>query len=95
MTHAESVKQLNEFKEIFGEGKFGIITVFNPQAKMTKDDREFAANEVGQLAKGVAIITDSKMGKIAISMFLSIKKLNYPMRAFVDSASAINWLRTL
>jgi hypothetical protein len=95
ISRAESVKQLKEFKELFGEGKFGIVTVFNPKAKMTKDDREFAANELGELAKGVAIITDSKMGKIAISMFLSIKKLNYPMRAFIDHKSAVEWLLSI
>jgi len=95
MTRQEQINQLKEFKLKLGDEKFPIVTVFNPQAKMTKDDREFAANELADFAVGIAIISTSQMGRIAISLFLSIKKLSYPMKVFADEKSAISWLLSI
>jgi len=92
LTEEQTKQQLADFKKEFGDGKYFILTVFNPATKMTKADRDFAADVLPEILDGIAIICTSAMGRIAINFLLSIRRFTYPIKLFPDKETALDWI---
>ncbi|MEO6229711.1 MAG: hypothetical protein ABJB11_01050 [Ferruginibacter sp.] len=77
-TVEEAKKALKEFGKITGGKKICLLSDSTNSSPANKEMRDYAAQVVPEIAKAVAIISRSAVGKMAANLFFSIK--NNPAR---------------
>jgi hypothetical protein len=60
---------------------------------VSKDAREYLANEGTALVKAGALVISSLLTEMIGNIFLSVNKPKVPTRLFLDEATAIAWLK--
>jgi hypothetical protein len=60
---------------------------------VTKEAREYLANEGTLLVKAGALVINSLLTEMIGNIFLSVNKPKVPTRLFLDEAAAISWLK--
>lgn len=82
-----------EFTKFTGGKKVCLLSDSTDAAPANKEMRDYAAEVVPQIAKAVAVISRSAVGKMAANLFFSIKKQPYPVKMFTDENEAKKWLK--
>ena len=92
-TVEEAKKTIVEFKRIIGGQKVCLLSDSTDAAPASKEMRDYAAEVMPEIAKAVAIISRSAVGKMAANLFFSIKRQPYPVKMFTDETEAKDWLK--
>ena len=61
--------------------------------KVTKEARDYLANEGNDLVTASALVVGSSVLKIIANFFITVNKPKNPTRMFTDKESAIKWLQ--
>ena len=90
----EEVKQgMDEFKKLVGDKKICLLSDNTNAAPVNKELRDYAAEVIPEIAKAVAVISRSSVGKMAANLFFLLKKQPYPVKFFNDETEAKKWLK--
>ncbi|WP_373512573.1 hypothetical protein [Persicitalea sp.] len=92
-TVEEAKKTMEEFRKITGGKKICLLSDSTDAPPANKEMRDYAAEVIPEIAKAVAIISRSAVGKMAANLFFSIKKQPYPVKMFNDETEAKEWLK--
>ena len=92
-TVEEAKKTMEEFRKITGGKKICLLSDSTDSPPANKEMRDYAAEVMPEIAKAVAIISRSAVGKMAANLFFSIKKQPYPVKIFDDEQKAKEWLK--
>jgi hypothetical protein len=89
----EARETIKEFRKITGGKKICLLSDSTDSPPANKELRDYAAEVMPDIAKAVAIISRSAVGKMAANLFFSIKKQPYPVKMFNDETEAKEWLK--
>ncbi|GAA4460635.1 hypothetical protein GCM10023093_03640 [Nemorincola caseinilytica] len=92
-TLEEAKKTMAHFLEITGGKKFCMLSDSTESPPVNKEMRDYAAEVIPQVAKAIAIISRSSVGRMAANLFFSLKKQPYPVRFFENEHDAREWLK--
>ena len=92
-TIEEAKETMVEFKKITGGKKVCLLSDSTDSPPADKEMRDYAAEVIPEIAKAVAIISRSAVGKMAANLFFSIKKQPYPVKMFNEETDAKEWLK--
>ncbi|MEO7266296.1 MAG: hypothetical protein ABIW38_15375 [Ferruginibacter sp.] len=92
-TIKEAKKTMEEFKKITGGKKVCLLSDSTDSTPLNKEMRDYAAEVIPEIAKAIAIISRSALGKMVANLFFSIKKQPYPVKMFKDEIEAKEWLK--
>ena len=91
-TLEEAKETMIDFIKITGGKKVCLLSDSTDSAPVNKEMRDYVAEVLPNVAKAVAIISRSAVGKMAANLFFSLKKQPYPVKMFNDEAEAKEWL---
>jgi hypothetical protein len=92
-TIEEARDTMVEFKKIVGDKKICLLSDSSDSPPVSKEMRDYAAEVIPQVAKAVAIISRSALGKMSANLFFALKKQPYPVRFFDNKEEAKQWLK--
>lgn len=92
-TLEEAKRTLDEFRKITGGRKVCLLSDSTDSAPINKEMRDYAAEVIPEIAKAIAIISRSALGKMTANLFFKIKKQPYPVKMFDDENEAKEWLK--
>jgi len=92
-TLEEANKDIQEWRAEFGEEKMNCVSVINPHAKSTKEQRDWVAEVLPSLINSWALINDSALGRMAVNLFIGLRPPEYQLKVFRDSESAKEWIK--
>ena len=92
-TLEEAKKTIEEFLKIIGGKKVCMLSDNTDSAPINKELRDYFGEVIPEIAKAIAIISRSAVGKMVANLFFSIKKQPYPVKMFSDEVEAKEWLR--
>lgn len=89
----DAKETMAELRKIINGKKVCMLSDSTFSAPTNKQIRDYAAEVIPEIAKAVAIISRSAVGKMTANLFFSIKKQPYPVRMFDDEIEAKEWLK--
>lgn len=92
-TVEEAKQTMEKFLKITGGKKVCLLSDSTDSPPANKEMRDYAAEVIPEIAKAVAIISRSAVGKMAANLFFSIKKQPYPVKMFNEETEAKEWLK--
>ena len=92
-TIEEAKETMEELRIITDGRKVCLLSDSTDSPPPDKEMRDYAAEVIPEIAKAVAIISRSAVGKMAANLFFSIKKQPYPVKMFTDEVEAKEWLK--
>ncbi len=92
-TIEEAKKTMEQLRIIIGGTKVCLLSDSTDSPAPDKEMRDYAAEVIPEIAKAVAIISNSAVGKMAANLFFSIKKQPYPVKMFTEESEAKDWLK--
>ena len=92
-TMEEARAALEELKQLTGGKKVCMLSDSTAAPPVNKEMRDFAAEVIPDLAKAIAIMSRSSVGKMAANLFFMLKKQPYPVKFFDDEQEAKRWLK--
>jgi len=92
-TVEEAKKTMEEFIKITGGKKVCMLSDSTDSAPINKEMRDYLAEVIPEIAKAIAVISRSAVGKMVANLFFSIKKQPYPVKMFTDEREAKEWLK--
>ncbi len=92
-TIEEAKKTMEELRKITNGKKVCLLSDSTDSPPANKEFRDYAAEVLPEIAKAVAIISRSAVGKMAANLFFSIKIQPYPVKMFTDEIEAKEWLK--
>lgn len=92
-TVEEAKQNMVAFREFTGGKKVCILSDSTDSPPANKELRDYVAEVIPEIAKAVAIISRSAVGKMAANLFFSIKKQPYPVKMFNEENEAKEWLK--
>ncbi len=92
-TVEEAKKTMEELRMITGGKKNCLLSDSTDSTPLNKEMRDYAAKVIPEIAKAIAIISRSAVGKMVANLFFSIKKQPYPVQIFTDEREAKEWLK--
>jgi len=81
------------FLELTGGKKVCMLSDSTDSPPVNKEMRDYAAEVIPQIAKAIAIISRSAVGRMAANLFFLLKKQPYPVRFFETEQEAKAWLK--
>ena len=89
----EAKEAMAMLQRYVGEGRkvCMLIDVTNT-SETTREMRNFAAEQLPEIAKAIAIVSQSALGKMLANLFFSLKSQPYPVKYFNDETEAQKWL---
>lgn len=84
---------MEEFRIITGGTKICMLSDSTDSPPPNREMRDYAAEVIPEIAKAVAIISRSAVGKMAANLFFSIKRQPYPVKMFTEETEAKEWLK--
>jgi hypothetical protein len=92
-TLEEAKESMKAFNEITGGKKVCLLSDNTDSPPVNKEMRDFAAEVIPEIAKAIAVISGSAVGKMAANLFFKLKKQPYPVKFFNDETEAKEWLK--
>lgn len=93
----QSVEQAREslkaFLEFVGHKKVCLLIDVTDSTENTREMRTYAAEELPRVAKAIAIVSTSALGKMVANLFFHLKSQPYPAKMFNAEAEARDWLK--
>ncbi len=92
-TAEEAKNMIEEIIKLTVGKKVCLLSDSTDSTPVNKEMRDYIAEVIPEIAKAVAIISRSAVGKMAANLFFSIKKQPYPVKLFTDETEAKEWLK--
>ncbi|CAN5904937.1 hypothetical protein BH11BAC7_BH11BAC7_33920 [soil metagenome] len=92
-TLEEAKETMVEFKKIIGDKKICLLSDSTDSPPVGKEMRDYAAEVIPEIAKAIAVMSRSALGKMAANLFFALKKQPYPVRFFDNKEEAKEWLK--
>lgn len=92
-TLEEAKQSMITFKQIVGNKKVCMLSDNTESPSISKEIRDYAAEVIPEVAKAIAIISRSSVGKMAANLFFMLKKQPYPVKFFNEEKEAKEWLK--
>ncbi|MGZ3919739.1 MAG: DUF7793 family protein [Bacteroidia bacterium] len=93
-TKEQSIVQLEEFKKLCGYKKVCVVLMTNSvDAPPSKEERDWAAEELNSMFKAMAIIATSPLSRMAANLFFELKPPAYPTKFFSNGKDAKEWIK--
>jgi phage anti-repressor protein len=92
-TLEEAKKTMEVFREIIGGKKVCMLSDNTDSPSVNKEMRDYFAEVIPEVAKAIAIISRSSVGRMAANLFFSLKKQPYPIKFFESEEEARIWLK--
>ena len=92
-TMEETKKGVEDFKKLTGGKKVCMLLDITNGQPSNKEVRDYAAAEMVNLTKAIAMISKSAMGKMIANLFFGLKPPPYPTKMFNDEKEAKEWLK--
>ena len=89
----DAKKSMVDFLQITKGEKVCLLSDSTDSPPVNKELRDYAAEVIPQIAKAIAIMSRSSVGKMAANLFFQLKKQPYPVKFFDDEAEAKEWLK--
>jgi hypothetical protein len=89
----DAKKSMVDFLKITGGKKVCLLSDSTDSPPVNKELRDYAAEVIPEIAKAIAIMSRSSVGKMAANLFFSLKKQPYPVKFFDDQEEARQWLK--
>jgi hypothetical protein len=89
----EAKQTIKEFKEFVGHEKVCMLMDVSHTAESTRELRDYAAVELPQIIKALAMVSDSALGTMLANLFFAVKSQPYPVKMFKNEAEARTWLK--
>ncbi len=89
----EAKQSMIIFQEITGGKKVCLLSDNTDAPPVNKEMRDYAAEVIPEIAKAIAVMSDSAVGKMAANLFFKLKKQPYPVKFFNDENEAKEWLK--
>lgn len=89
-------KQKNNYvlvREITGNKKVCLLSDTTASAPQDKETRNYAAKEIPNFFKAMAVISDTVLGRFGANVFMALKDQPVPMQFFTNEADAKEWLK--
>jgi hypothetical protein len=82
------------YKELSNDGQNKLCTLGNvtKTQQMPREVRAYISEELPKYIKGMALVSDSAMGKAIANFFILLTRQKYPLRFFSDREKALKWL---
>lgn len=94
LSREETLEQMAKFKEITGNKKVCMILETNSNSKPPKkEDRDFIADQLAQVAKAMGIISTSPLSRMIANLFFGLKPPPYPVKFFSNEKEAQEWIK--
>ncbi len=92
-TVEEAKKTMEDFIKLTGGKKVCLLSDSTDSTPSDKEMRDYIAEVIPEIAKAVAVISRSAVGKMVANLFFSIKKQPYPVKMFDSETEAKEWLK--
>lgn len=92
-TIEEARAALIEFVKITEGKKVCMISDNTDSPPTNKEMRDFAAEVIPEIAKAIAVVSRSSVGRMAANLFFSLKKQPYPVKFFENEIDAKEWIK--
>jgi hypothetical protein len=92
-TVEEAKESMKDFLVITGGKKVCMLSDSTNSPPVNKEMRDYAAEVIPQIAKAIAIMSNSSVGRMAANLFFSLKKQPYPVKFFENEQDAKTWLK--
>lgn len=92
-TMEEARKSLELILTVTGGKKVCFLSDSTNSSAANKEMRDFAAEAIPQIAKAIAVLSKSALGKMSANLFFALKKQPYPVRFFDNENEAKEWLK--
>ncbi|MCW3121480.1 MAG: hypothetical protein JWQ38_972 [Flavipsychrobacter sp.] len=89
----EAKKSMVDFLKITGGKKVCMLSDNTDSPPVNKELRDYAAEVIPDIAKAIAIMSRSSVGRMAANLFFSLKKQPYPVKFFDNEEEARKWLK--
>ena len=92
LTMHEIILTVYFLKEELKGKKACLLLDFSNFTSTTKEMREYINKEFSSIAKSVAMISNTPLGRMMANLFFSLKKQPYPTKMFENEEEAKEWL---
>ena len=94
LSRTQTLQQMDEFKKITGGKKVCLILESNSNSRAPKkEDRDFIAEQLTQIAKAMGIISTSPLSRMIANLFFGLKPPTYPVKFFSNEKDAKEWIK--
>jgi hypothetical protein len=92
-TVANITENIALVKRITNNKKVPLLIYLSPSPVPDKETRKFAASQVANVYKAMAMVSKSGLAKIVMNMVFGLKSPTIPMKSFSDDKKAKEWLK--
>jgi hypothetical protein len=94
LSREEILKEMDKLKAITGNKKVCMVVESNPNSPAPKrEERDFIAEQINQVTKAMAIVTNSPVSRMIANLFFGLKPPPYPAKMFSNEKDAVEWVR--
>ena len=93
VTREQSIEQLEDLKSVTGGKKMCMLLDITYARPTKREEREWAAEQLANVIKAVAFISNSALGKMVMNLFFNLKPPPYPAKMFTSEQEARDWLK--
>jgi hypothetical protein len=86
-------KLLEDFKKAMGNKKMCMILDITYAKPSAREDRDRAAEELANLVKAMAMVSESPLGRMVANLFFGLKPPSYPVKMFSNVKDAEEWIK--
>jgi hypothetical protein len=92
-TLEQTRNSLEILKKYINNQKVCMLLDVTNSSEAPREVRDFAAQALPEIAKAIAMISQSALGKMLANLFFSLKSHPYPVKIFNNENEALQWLR--
>jgi hypothetical protein len=89
----DSIRSMEGFVKKYGNKKYCFLLDIIHAAPSDREAREYAEKKLPNIARAIAIISNSVFGKMLGNLFLGLNPPAYPAKIFDNETEARSWLR--
>lgn len=94
LSREETLEQMKQFKKLIGNKKVCMILETNSNSKPPKkEDRDFIAEQLGEVTKAMGLISSSPLSRMIANLFFGLKPPTYPVKFFSNEKEAKEWIK--
>lgn len=84
---------LKDLRQHIGNDKVCMLIDATHTSETSREVRDFFAEELPKIAKAIALMSQSALGKMLANLFFILKAQPYPVKMFDDEQEAVRWLK--
>lgn len=89
----ETKKEIENWYKRWGNKRHCLLLDITNSSPSSKEVRDYAADELPKMAKAIAMISNSALGRMVANLFFGLKPPPYPTKMFSNEQEAKEWLK--